>query len=200
MQAPVKASKAALRQRIADALARMPAALRTSGSAQARGLLARHPLWRGAKSILFYAPMPGELDVWPLLEEALKGHKLVALPRFSQTRKDYEARQVQDPARDVARGQFGIREPGEGCVTVSLEQIDLILVPGVAFDCRGYRLGRGKGYYDRLLRGYRGIACGVGFDEQLAEAVPVEPHDFRLNCILTPTRWIEPKQANKRLE
>jgi 5-formyltetrahydrofolate cyclo-ligase len=69
--------------------------------------------------------------------------------------------------------------------------VDLILVPGLAFDLRGRRLGRGKGYYDQLLRGLRGITCGVAFDQQIVAEIPVEPHDVRVNCVLTPTRWIQ---------
>jgi 5-formyltetrahydrofolate cyclo-ligase len=68
----------------------------------------------------------------------------------------------------------------------------LVLVPGVAFDSHGRRLGRGKGFYDQLLAFVRGTKCGVAFDEQIVPEIPIEPHDVRLNCILTPTRWIEP--------
>ena len=68
---------------------------------------------------------------------------------------------------------------------------DLILVPGVAFDLHGRRLGRGKGFYDQLLAAVRGTTCGVAFEQQMVREVPVEPHDIHLNSILTPTRWIE---------
>jgi 5-formyltetrahydrofolate cyclo-ligase len=190
----MRGTKAALRQQVAEALARMPEQLRAIASAQARALLARQPLWIEAKSVLFYAPTPGELDVWPLLEEVLERGNLAALPRFSPASKCYVARQVQDLPQEVAPGRFGIREPAERCGAVSLAQIDLVLVPGVAFDHRGNRLGRGKGYYDQLLSGFRGITCGVGFDEQIVETVPVEEHDFRLNYVLTPTRWISGAQ------
>jgi 5-formyltetrahydrofolate cyclo-ligase len=61
----------------------------------------------------------------------------------------------------------------------------------VAFDVHGHRLGRGKGYYDQLLRGLGGTTCGVAFDQQIVGEIPVEPHDVRVNCVLTPTRWIE---------
>ena len=74
---------------------------------------------------------------------------------------------------------------------VSLNRLDFILVPGVAFDLHGRRLGRGRGYYDILLAKVRGTTCGVAFDEQIVREVPVEPHDSDVNCILTPTRWIE---------
>ena len=72
-----------------------------------------------------------------------------------------------------------------------LNRLDFVLVPGIAFDLQGRRLGRGKGYYDRLLAEVRGKTCGVAFDEQIVDEIPVEPHDIHVNCILTPTRWIE---------
>jgi 5-formyltetrahydrofolate cyclo-ligase len=76
----------------------------------------------------------------------------------------------------------------------------LILVPGVAFDLRGGRLGRGRGYYDRLLSGLQGYRCGVAFDEQIVDRVPLEPHDASLNCILTPSRWVELEATRAALE
>ena len=84
-----------------------------------------------------------------------------------------------------------MREPAAHCAEVPLNRLDLVLVPGVAFDARGGRLGRGKGFYDRLLAAVRGTKCGVAFDEQIVDAVPNGPLDIRLNCILTPTRLIE---------
>jgi 5-formyltetrahydrofolate cyclo-ligase len=71
--------------------------------------------------------------------------------------------------------------------------LDLILVPGVAFDLQGRRLGRGKGYYDQLLGALHGTRCGVAFDQQVVDEIPMAPHDMTLHCILTPTRWVELK-------
>jgi 5-formyltetrahydrofolate cyclo-ligase len=65
------------------------------------------------------------------------------------------------------------------------------LVPGLAFDPSGRRLGRGKGFYDRLLAMVRGRKCGIAFEEQVVPEIPVEPHDIRLDCLLTPRRWME---------
>ena len=92
---------------------------------------------------------------------------------------------------EIPAGRFGIREPGSGSPAISLHRIDLVLVPGLAFDERGNRLGRGRGDYDRLLEGVRAIKCGVGFDSQLHAEIPVEPHDILLDCILTPGRWLD---------
>jgi 5-formyltetrahydrofolate cyclo-ligase len=184
-------SKQALRLAVRARLAAMPAAQRSEASAQARALLAQQALWQQARSVLFFAPMPEELDIWPLLLDALAAGKTVALPCYELTARSYAAYRVRDPVKDVQEGSFGIREPKLSEGASPLTRLDLILVPGVAFDLRGRRLGRGKGFYDRMLATLQGARCGVGFDEQVVEEVPSEPHDARLDCLLTPTRWVE---------
>jgi 5-formyltetrahydrofolate cyclo-ligase len=163
---------------------------RAAASAQARAALAAQALWKEAQSVLFFAPLPEELDVWPLLAAALAAGKKVALPCFVAETRTYVACQIQNPETDLEVGHFGIREPGQQCSRLSSNRLDLILVPGVAFDLQGRRLGRGKGYYDALLTALSGTACGVAFDQQIVTEVPVEPHDVRVNCLLTPTRWV----------
>jgi 5-formyltetrahydrofolate cyclo-ligase len=153
--------------------------------------LRRQGIWKSAGSILFFAPLPAEPDIWPLLEEALLAGRMVALPRYSSQSRGYVACLVQNARAELQSGQLGIREPGDSCPEIALNRLDLVLVPGVAFDARGGRLGRGKGYYDRLLSGVSGTKCGVAFDEQMVDAVPVGPMDVCVNCILTPTRWME---------
>jgi 5-formyltetrahydrofolate cyclo-ligase len=185
-----KASKQALRREMAAALQTMVPAEREAASGQARRLLASRPEWKAARSVLFYAPMTGELDVWPLLEDALAGGKKVGLPRYAAESGTYTACEVRDLETDLKTGHFGIREPASHCASISLK-LDLILVPGVAFDLHGRRLGRGKGFYDQLLAGLRGVMCGVAFDQQIAREVPVTPRDIRMNRILTPTRWVD---------
>jgi 5-formyltetrahydrofolate cyclo-ligase len=92
-------------------------------------------------------------------------------------------------------GAFQVREPVAGCPVVAMNRLDLALVPGLAFDARGHRLGRGKGFYDRLLAGFPGRTVGVAFDFQVVAQVPVEPHDIALNAVVTPTRWLEAKAS-----
>lgn len=172
-------------------MAALSAEYRGNASAQARALLEQQSQWRRAESILFYAPVGNELDVWPLVVDKIKAGKVVALPRFDLGTQRYLARQVRDVTSELARGHYGIPEPRADCETVSLNRLDFILVPGVAFDLHGRRLGRGKGFYDQLLAAVRGKTCAVAFEEQIVPEVPVEPHDSDVNCILTPTRWIE---------
>jgi 5-formyltetrahydrofolate cyclo-ligase len=193
MQNNLPAAKQALRERVRAALERIPPSERVAASARARGLLEKQAVWDRARSVMLFAPLPEELDVWPLLARALAAGKQVALPRFVAAARSYEACWILDPETDVQVGHFGIREPRSHCAQVSAGELDLILVPGVAFDLHGGRLGRGKGYYDQLLLVLRGTACGVAFEEQIVGEIPVEPHDVRINCVLTPTLWVEVK-------
>lgn len=184
-------SKASLRQHVLTSLAQIPAEKRTAASAQACALLQRQTIWRQARRILFFAPIEGELDLWPLVEIALSEGKLAALPRFVPQTQSYAACSIGNLNTDIAAGHLRIREPRQHCPRVPLNELDFVLVPGMAFDEYGGRLGRGRGFYDRLLAAVDGMKCGVAFDEQIVPRVPIEPHDVRLDCILTPSRWIE---------
>ena len=184
-------AKAQLREQVRARVKNLSPSARSGGSLALCARLREQRLWQQAKAVLLFAPLPDEPDIWPLLSEALAANKTVALPCFVPNRNTYVARRVVDLARDLVIGKFGIREVAELSPEMELNQLDLVLVPGVAFDARGGRLGRGRGFYDRLLAAVRGTKCGVAFDEQVVNAVPVGPLDVPLNCILTPTRWIE---------
>ena len=162
---------------------------RAVASRKACARLEQQPVWQKAKTILFYAPTPEEVDVWPLLVDSLAAGKAVLLPRYSLAEKGYVACRVTDAVRDLRTGHFGIREPHDECDKIASNRLDLILVPGLGFDFDGHRLGRGKGFYDQLLTTLQGTTCGVAFDQQIVARMPAEPHDMRLSCILTPTRW-----------
>jgi 5-formyltetrahydrofolate cyclo-ligase len=187
----MQAKKQQMRREIRDLLKSIPAEQKQLFSQQARALLCSQQRWQQARSILFHAPMMGELDVWPLVGEALQSGRKVALPRFVPEDNFYVVCEIENTDGDLQPGQFGIREPAEDCHQISLNRLDLLLVPGVAFDLQGRRLGRGKGYYDQLLAEVRGPICGVAFDDQIVAEVPLEPHDVVVDCILTPTRWLE---------
>lgn len=189
MPAKIRDSKAALRTQIRAHLEKMPAAERATASTEICLRLKDQEIWKSARSILFYAPLPEEPDIWPLLDDAFALGKTVALPRFAAEQKRYAACRIQNTHVDLQSGRFGIREPTNLCAKISLNELDLILVPGIAFDLNGHRLGRGKGFYDHLLALVRGLTCGVAFDQQIVSEIPIEPHDVRLSCILTPTRW-----------
>jgi len=191
MQDTIREAKAQLRREVRADLNRMSPEERSAASAVARDRLREQSAWQSAKSVLFFAPLPGELDIWPLLQPGVEEGKGICLPRFDEERNHYIACQVGNGTSHVKTGRFGIREAADSCEELSLNRLDLILVPGVAFDARGRRLGRGKGFYDQMLAAARGLTCGVAFDQQIVREIPVEAHDVHVNCILTPSRWFE---------
>jgi 5-formyltetrahydrofolate cyclo-ligase len=182
--------KAALRAQFRARLAAEPPDRRVAQSALICARLQETDPWRSARAILFYAPLAMEADVWPLLDAARDAGKTVTLPRFEGPGRGYVAAIVTDSGTDLQPGAFGVREPPPGSPVFPLYRLDLVLVPGIAFDWSGRRLGRGKGFYDRLLARVSGVKCGVAFDWQLTGELPAEPHDAALDCIVTPTQWV----------
>jgi 5-formyltetrahydrofolate cyclo-ligase len=168
---------------------------RAEASAGVVAVIRRCEPWRRAEQVLLFAPLPDEPDIFPLLEEALAGGRRLALPRFSPKLGAYEIAEVRALDRDLREGAFGIREPRPECPLFPSKPLDFTLLPGVAFANDGFRLGRGKGYYDRLLPGLGGGFCGVAMDWQVVPSVPVESNDKAVNWIATPTRWITARRA-----
>jgi 5-formyltetrahydrofolate cyclo-ligase len=151
--------------------------------------LKEQSIWTKSQSILFFSPLAGEPDLRFLCSEAIAGGKRVAFPKYSAATDSYSAVAVADASRDLVPGQFGIPEPNSFCVEVPLNFLDLILVPGLGFSLAGVRLGRGKGYYDRLLASVVGVRCGVAFDWQVVAELPTEAHDVFVDCLATPSCW-----------
>jgi 5-formyltetrahydrofolate cyclo-ligase len=191
MTSPVGILKRDLRRRLREVVAGLEPDLRRAGSAAACQLLAQQAVWQQAKNVLLYSPMPEEVDIRRAAQLALASGKLLALLFFDSGRGSYAARQIEDWGRDLVPGSFGILEPAERCPVFDLKRLDFALVPGLGFTADGRRLGRGMGYYDRVLAQVRGFKCGVAFDQQVVDEIPAEAHDVRLDCILTPTRWCQ---------
>lgn len=160
--------------------------------------LRAQPAWRAAKAILFYSPLRDELDIRPLIAEVLAEGKAAALPRFLPETGSYGAALLGGDATSLAIGQFGVLEPPEDSPLLPLNQLDFILAPGVAFDLSGARLGRGRGFYDRLMAGAQATKCGIGFDEQVVPELPVEAHDILLDYVVTPTRWVVAQRGKQQ--
>ena len=191
MDADKHGLKAGLRSKIRARLDEISAAGHEAASLKICLKLKAQPFFQKAASVLFFAPLPNEVDVWPLLEQSLAAEKTVALPFFDRDKNNYSARQIKNPADEIVSGKFGVREPTSICVEIPPDRINLVLVPGVAFDLCGNRLGRGKGFYDRLLAEIRGLKVGIAFDEQIVDEVPSEKLDVPMDFILTPTRCVK---------
>ena len=191
MNTDINLAKRTLRSSVQQRLRAVSPEQRQAGSQAICDQVLSHPAWKKSQIVLLFAPFREEPDIWPVVAAGLAAGKLVHLPKLDPAGFTFHASQVRDVVNDLAPGKFGNLEPRLTSAAMALNRLDLVLVPGVAFDAQGRRLGRGKGFYDRLLTQVSGMTCGVAFDEQIVETVPVEPHDIRLNCILTPTRLIE---------
>ncbi|MDH4027246.1 MAG: 5-formyltetrahydrofolate cyclo-ligase [Nitrospirota bacterium] len=146
-----------------------------------------------AKSVLMYVSFRSETDTTGLLEEILKTGKKLVVPLVSSRSKTltlYEIRAVSE----LVPGYMGILEPAvsEDRI-VSLNNIDLAVIPGAGFDLRGNRLGYGGGYYDRLLGNADKhiTTVALAYEEQIAEDIPAEPHDIKMDIIITDKRVIK---------
>ena len=181
--------KADLRRKIKALLQSITPEERALASRALVGQLRSQPAWVEARAVLFYAAIALELDLAPLLDEAERAGKTLLFPRFVAASGAYEAAKVSNRASDLQAARYGILEPCAHCPAYSLSRTDFILVPGVAFDLKVARVGRGAGYYDRLLAEIPALKCGVCFDNQLERAIPTEPHDVKMDYIVTPTMF-----------
>lgn len=137
-----------------------------------------------ADKILMYHSLPDELQTVAFLRK-WSSRKHFFLPRVNGVNLDilpYEEQRLE-------LGAFHIEEP-TGNDTVDHTEIELIVVPAVAYDRSGNRLGRGKGFYDRLLRTSKAVKIGIGYDFQLIDEIPVEPHDVPVDMVITQTSVI----------
>ena len=86
---------------------------------------------------------------------------------------------------DLVEGMYGIKAPKKRCAHLDATEKCLCVVPGLAFDCKGYRIGYGKGYYDRYLAAFPGVSVGLCFEELRRDSIPVKPHDIKVNYLIT---------------
>ena len=170
-------------RRDTSAILRMTPDARAEKSARLCAAITESAAWRSARTIAIFAPLPREPDV-----ELLWMHgdgKKFACPRVTEGRLDlFRVASLYE----LAPGAFGVREPVAKIEhAVAPETLDLILVPGVAFTRSGERLGRGGGFYDRLLASLPSHTCRIGvcFDAQILPELPVETHDQRVDFLAT---------------
>ncbi len=168
----------------------LPEQVRAVGSDRAMRRVVESSAFNSAATILSYMSFGSEIDTRLLFDETLRRGKILLLPRMEQS--------VQTPCltlhrvvsmADLVAGMWGINEPNAACPMVSLDDVEFALIPGVAFDRAGFRLGYGKGYYDRLLasRSARLAVSAAAFDCQVLDVLPVAAHDQRINALITPT-------------
>lgn len=183
-------AKRELRARARAAMASVPAARRAAASRAACGRAMEQEWYRRAMAMMVYAPLPMELDIRPLVEAALRAGRVVCMPKVGWEGRSLTPVAIQGMDDLVEGERFGLREPRPGARVVSKDMLDLVIVPGLAFDAEGGRLGRGAGFYDRFLGslGPRAVKVGVVYDAQVFPSVPTEPQDVRLDVLVTESR------------
>jgi len=171
--------------------------VRRKSAAIGRALLALSE-FTSSGTIAFYVARPGsgEVETGQIIEETLKTGKRVLVPYVDRATKGISMAEINDPKTQLSPGAFGIPEPLPHLrKPVPLGEIDLVVVPGIAFDIKGNRLGHGYGYYDRLLKDLvsknpKSRFIGLAYDFQVLDQVPNASHDIPVHAIVTETRVI----------
>ena len=148
-----------------------------------------HSIFQAAKTIFFTSPIHGEVDLIPLAEKYFLTKK-ICFPRILNAKSGLmEARNITSTT-ELSETMFDILEPSKNSLLVSPYTIDLFLIPALAVDIRGNRLGSGKGFFDRFLKKRKGFVIATLFDEQVFEHIPKEPQEEKVDEIITEKRTI----------
>ncbi len=145
-----------------------------------------------AKTVLFYASFRSEVDTKEIINISLKTGKTVILPKVDRQEKVLKLYEIKD-INELSPGYMQIMEPTASEERLkSLADIDLLLIPGAAFDLQGNRLGYGAGFYDKLLSDMKKkiLIIAPAYEEQVAEKIAAEPHDVKVDRIITDKRII----------
>ncbi len=185
-----RAAKAQLRTAMKAARAGVSATDHLAAADAACSVVRALPAWQDALVVCLYASFKSELGTQPLLLAALAEGKTLLLPR-ARPDGTLGLHRV-DNLNQLAASQLGIPEPLATCPVGVVGSVNFFLVPGLAFDVEGRRLGYGAGFYDRLLHGAttQALLVGYGFAFQVTPEVPVEAHDRNLHAIATPAGLI----------
>jgi 5-formyltetrahydrofolate cyclo-ligase len=180
-------AKRELRTRMKSVRNLLPDSAAAERSARACAALSALAELGSARIVAGYIAVRKELDVSAALARAADGGKQIVLPRIDEA--GGLAFHVHVPGQPLVENDWGVLEPDPNAATVAIADIDLMLVPALALDLRGYRIGYGKGFYDHVLPQLtHGRAVGVVYDFQLLAEVPEEAHDQRVHFIVTDTR------------
>jgi 5-formyltetrahydrofolate cyclo-ligase len=197
--AALREAKRGVRERTLAARDALPVEVRAAAAQAIAARIVAMPSFAAARTLLVTLPFRTEWDSRLVAVHALAAGRTVASPRVDVATRMLTLHRIRDLARDVAPGYRDIPEPLRDCPVIANDAIDWVLVPGVAFDAEGRRLGYGGGYYDRLAPLLSAAAPRIAgaFDAQLIAAVPFGPHDLVVDCIVTETRVIDPGHVRR---
>jgi len=190
MMEDIRIAKKELRNTIKTMLSAVSKEEAASASRSVLEALLNLEQWNNSDTLLAFVSMKDELDTSIILQKALEQGKKLYVPRVEGS--DLVFCRITDLSAELTPGAFGILEPVQGLPVLDVEtfsgQSAVALVPGVAFDREKYRLGRGKGFYDRFFAhaGDSLYKIGIGYSFQLVDRVPRENHDRKLDFIVSP--------------
>jgi len=182
-----KSEKKLLRKEILKRLDQLSGEERRTRSARITEKVIASAEFKAAKTCLFFVSKSYEVDTSELIKETIRQDKRAAVPAFDKAKPELVASEIVDLECDLEKGSFGILVPRSECIRqVKEEEIDLVFVPGLAFDESNHRLGHGGGYYDRFLsKNTHFKTIGLAFNFQILPKLPVSPHDVPVNKVIT---------------
>lgn len=202
---PIAQQKRLLRQQARVILAGLSERERELRSKSLCAKLWDMPGLKAARTIMVYLAMPEEVNLSTVVEKAAGAGKRICVPRMDWAAKAMSPLIVDWKSFETEVREHGLSEPVGG-TAAKLSSVDLVLVPGLAFDEGGRRLGRGAGFYDRFIerfkeaRGSKAVALGVCFEAQLVAAIPAEKHDQTLDGVVTEKRVLLCRKAPRRAD
>jgi 5-formyltetrahydrofolate cyclo-ligase len=184
--------KTSLRKQVTTAREGLTPEERSFKSAEIESRLFHLPEFRAAGVIMFFASFRSEVDTLPMIRHALASGKRIVLPKVRG--RDLALYEIKDFDKDTAPGAWEIPEPGES-LPAKIQDVDLMVLPGLAFDVNGNRLGYGGGYYDRMLPRFEKEVVALAFELQIVPGVPVSAFDIPVKKIVTEKRIITAQRA-----
>lgn len=189
----VRETKQNIREEIGSKLKVMPPEEFQSKTETIRTRLFEFANFLEANIVLLYVDGPGEIESQEIIQLSYDYGKIVVLPAFHPEKHSMVLRKVDKPSSDLVPGPRGVKEPhSRKCKKVPIKCIDIAIVPGIAFDEKGGRIGTGRGYYDRLMPRLpittRKVALTM--ETQLVPQIPMESHDRYVDIIITEKRVI----------
>ena len=175
-----------IRKQVRQILLEMPREVAADKSHAACTALVALREFQAADAVMIYLPMPAEVDSAAVALHAWQQDKTVLVPKVDWEQRHMMAVEIRSLEDDLPEGKYGIRQPATGSPW-PVEDIDFIVVPALAYDRRGNRLGRGSGFYDRFLAtaGMRAVTCGLAFQEQVLDLLPIHQHDRGVDLLVT---------------
>ncbi len=186
--------KQEIRRKVLESRQQIPPSRRREYSLHIYERLIQLDVFRNCSNVMAYMDFKNEVETMPVIKHCLSEGKKVVVPVCIKETRQLLLSELKDPERELTPGTFGVPEPAAGYIRpFPREDLDLILVPAVAFDKLGSRIGYGAGYYDRFFDGLtRSIpSIGLAFEMQIIDRVPAGPNDRPVDYVITEKRLID---------